>query len=1181
MSKNDESQGIAEIGGSMAAVSSDVSKAVQLVRQEVVMATYTTAMIAATILMVGNMSRNLSLGNPLSIPHSALYTAFLAIFLLRHRIGAQWLAQILLGALFLAGSFGYFIYGFIGNSVPVYLALCIVAASFYGPRGGLIAAFASGLVMLTVSGLVLTGLLTFSYDVQEFVTNPFSWIAALTTFAAMVALVLTQIGLMYHKLESLLSEQHVRMKEMSKTNARLEKEIEARTAVEAELRRQSALLENILSSLPQGISVFDDQLKLVVWNEGMVEVLELPQEIVAKGVSFEDLIRVPARRGDYGPGDPEEHVQKRRNLALQFQSHTFERERSSGRTHLVVGKPFHVDEKVAGFITTYTDITERRRIEQEIQRSNEVLQSILDNIPVGVSVVDGNLRMIAWNRMAMQLLDMPESLVKDPQPAFESFVRYNASRGEYGNENVEAKVLDILERARHPVAHTFERERPNGAVLEIHGAPLPGGGFVTIYADITARRQSERELMYLHERFSLALETVGLGIFDWDAKSKTVLADERVFEIFGVSSEGRDGRFSDWIDYVHPEDRERTVNETIASLRNKATDVKLAYRIVRPDGKVRYLEVHNHLVRDESGWVLRLIGADFDVTERRETEERLLLTEKVFDNSPVAIMISDSDNRIISVNRSFTRITGYSEREVLGRDPKLLSSELHDAAFFSRMWASLEASDFWEGEIWDRRKTGEIYPKWMTVNVVHDREDPARIHYVAIFSDITERKQAEEHIHHLAHHDPLTSLPNRMTLVARLEQSLAEANRNQRSVAVMFLDLDRFKTINDTLGHQVGDLLLIEVARRLRQTVRSSDTVARLGGDEFVVVLPALEVAGLAATVAGSILEALSQPYQMGGHTVHCTPSIGVSIYPQDGRDVETVMKYADTAMYHAKEQGRNSFQFFSAEMNQTAMKRLEVEQQLRNALKSDQLELHYQPRFDRDGGVTGLEALIRWNRPGHGLQFPGDFIAIAEESDLIIRLGDWVLATVTRQLRTWLDAGRSAPPVAVNLSVRQLRLTDLPEQIARVVDSAALPNHLLEFELTESMAMENPERAAKLLGELRGMGSRLAIDDFGTGHSSLSYLKTLPFDYLKIDRSFVAGIAHDLSDFAIVRGTIALAHSLGLSVVAEGVETLEQHTLLKSVGCDEFQGFYLSRPLPLDELEPFLESNSSNASTT
>jgi diguanylate cyclase (GGDEF)-like protein/PAS domain S-box-containing protein len=1159
----------------MAAIFSDASSLMKSVREEVVMTTYSVGMVAGTVLMLGNMSRNLDLGNSLSIPHSVLYLSFLTVYVLRKRIGAQWLAAILLMALYLGGTFGYLIYGFIGNSAPLYLTLCIIAATFYGPRGGMAAAIAAGATMTVVATLAISGNLVYSYDLKSFVGSPFSWVAALTTFAAMAAMMLTQVGQMHRRLESLLRDQQARIKEMADANLRLNAEIAARTTVEAELRRQSALLENILGNLPQGISVFDDRLKLLVWNEGMVDVLELPHEIVVRGVAFEDLIRIPAQRGDYGPGDPEEQVRQRRELALKFEPHSFERTRASGRTHLVVGKPFHLDGRIAGFITTYTDITDRKQAELEIRRSNAVLQSILDNMPGGVSVVNGDLRMIACNQLFKQLLEMPDELFVDPQPSFESFIRYNAARGEYGDKNLEQKIAETLERARHPVAHMFERERPNGSVLEIRGAPLPDGGFITIYTDVTARKQAERELLHLHERFSLALKTVGLGIFDWDAKEDKLLADARVFEIFGVSPNGRNNRFNDWTDYLHPEDREQTLARIIAMLRAKEADFKLSYRIVRPDGEIRHLEVHNHIVRDASGRTLRLIGADFDVTERKRTEERLRLTEQVFDHSPVAIVITDSENRIISVNESFVRISGYGESEVLGRDPKFLASGLHNAEFFERMWQALQEGDFWEGEVWDRRKTGEIYPKWMTINVVRDREDAGRMHYVAIFSDITERKQAEEHIHHLAHHDPLTTLPNRMALEARLEQSIAEANRNQRSVAVMFLDLDRFKTINDTLGHHVGDLLLIEVARRLRQTVRSSDTVARHGGDEFVVVLPALETPDVAATLAGNILKTLSEPYLIDGNTLHSTPSIGVSLYPQDGRDVDTVMKYADTAMYHAKDMGRNGFQFFSPEMNRAAMERLDIERQLRDALKLDQFALHYQPRLDRNGRVTGVEALIRWNRPGHGLQPPGRFIPIAEESDLIILIGEWVLATAAAQLVAWQKAGIEMPSVAINLSARQLRLAGLPGQIAAVLQDSRLPAALLEFEVTETMAMENPERASRLLGELRDMGIALAIDDFGTGYSSLAYLKRLPFDHLKIDRSFVAGIAHDPNDVAIVRGTIALAHSLGLAVVAEGVETAEQLALLKSADCDEFQGFHFSRPLPADELEVFLGKHS------
>ncbi len=899
----------------------DVADLMKAVREEVVMATYTAAMAAATILYLGSMARNLDLGNPLSIPYSALYGGFLVIYLLRRRVGAKWLAPVFLLAMYLAGSFGYFIYGFIGNSAPVYLALCIVAASFYGPRGGLMAAVASVAMMAFAATLAMSGHLTFSYDLHAFVSSPYSWIAALGAFVAMAAVAVTQVGLMHRHLEAQLHEQQTRMRDMAETNRRLEDEISARTKVESELRRQSALLENILSSLPQGISVFDDQLRLVVWNAGMVDVLELPRELMTVGVSFDDLIRVPARRGDYGPGDPEEHVRQRRELALQFQAHSFERARPGGRTHLVVGKPFHVDGRIAGFITTYTDITAQKRTEREIQRSNAVLQSILDNMPGGVSVFDGELRLVASNRLYRQLLDFPDELFAIPQPTFESFIRYNASRGEYGTEDSEARVEELLERARHPVAHVFERERPNGTVLEIRGAPLPGGGFVSIY------------------------------------------------------------------------------------------------------------------------------------------------------------------------------------------------------------------------------------------------------------TDVTQRKRAEDHIRHMAHHDPLTALPNRLALEARLEQSIAEATRNDRSVAVMYIDLDRFKTINDTQGHHVGDRLLIEVARRLRQTVRSSDTVARIGGDEFVVVLPALEAPGVAAMVAGSILEALSPPYQLEGRVLRSTPSIGVSIYPQDSSNVETLMKYADTAMYHAKALGRNGVQFFSSQLNQAATERLDIERQLRDGLRDEQFVLHYQPRRDQAGRAVRVEALIRWNRPGHGLQLPGRFLPTAEESELIVSIGEWVLVSVVRQLRRWLDAGSSPPTVAINVSARQLRVTSLAGRIAQTLAAAAVPPRLVEFEVTESIVREDPERASRLFGELRSIGIALAIDNFGTGNSSLACLKRMPLDFLKIDRSLVAEMTNGGNDLGLVTGTIALAHSLGLKVVAEGVETAEQLGLLTSAGCDEFQGFHVSRPLPPDALEAFLDN--------
>ena len=1154
----------------MSGSTDDLREVVQSIRHDVVMATYRLMVVVATLILIAVLLRNHQLGGPMNALHLIVYTVFVGVYLLRHRLGASTLAAVILGTGYLTGAFAYFGYGLLSNAALVHLGLCFAATLFYGMRGGLIAA---GVCIATMLAAMpsLFGRPVAAVDPALFLASPLSWLTAAVAFGGVAGAVIVLAGRSNQRLVEALGDQRRRLTAMAETNARLEQEIAARTAAEDELRRQSSVLENILASLPQGISVFDDQLRLVVWNEGMREVLELPEEMMYPGVAFADLIRVPARRGDYGPGDPEELVRQRCELAMRFQPHRFERVRPSGRAHLVVGKPFHVDGRIAGFITTYTDTTERKRTEEDLRRSNEVLQSILDNIPGGVSVFDGDLRLVVCNEAFKRLLDLPDGLFADPHPSFEAFIRFNAARGDYGSEDIEGQVARIVERARKPVAHQFERVRPDGQALEVRGAPLPGGGFVTIYTDITTRKHGENELLRLHERLSLAVETASMGIWDWDAVANVVVADERVFNLFGVSSAGREGRFNDFSDYYHLDDRARVAAQVRDFLRGAGSVDRLSYRIVRPDGSLRHIDVHYSVTRDLAGRVLRAVGVTFDVTERKRNEERLLLSEKVFDSSPVAILIADPANRIVSVNSAFARITGYGEDEALGRDPKFLGSGLHDAAFYRSMWQTLAATGYWEGEIWDRRKNGEIYPKWMTISTVHDRHDNHLTHYVAIFSDITERKRAEEHIRHLAHHDPLTSLPNRMTLEARLHQSIAEARRGGRSVAAMFLDMDRFKTINDTLGHHVGDLLLIEVARRLKDAVRASDTVARLGGDEFVVVLPGLETPDVATTLAGAILERLSETYRIEGHELHSTPSIGIALYPQDGEDVTTVMKHADTAMYHAKSKGRNNFQFFSHSMNAAAMERLEVERQLRDALQNDQFLLHYQPRLDMDGRVTGAEALIRWNRPGKGLQPPSVFIPIAEETDLINRIGDWVLATVCRQIRSWLDAGLRPPHIAVNLSARQLRQPSLLGHVSAVLAATGVPAELLEIEITESMAMENPHKAALLLQEFKGMGIALAMDDFGTGYSSLAYLKRLPLDYLKIDRSFVADITVDANDLAIAKGTIALAHSLGLKVIAEGVETEGQLDLLRSHGCDEVQGYLYARPLPPAELETFL----------
>jgi len=514
------------------------------------------------------------------------------------------------------------------------------------------------------------------------------------------------------------------------------------------------------------------------------------------------------------------------------------------------------------------------------------------------------------------------------------------------------------------------------------------------------------------------------------------------------------------------------------------------------------------------------------------------------------------------VNDSFTRLTGYAPDEVRGKNPRILASGLTPRETYRQMWESIRQLGYWQGEVWDKHKSGHVYPKQLTITVVRDAHGHV-VNYVASFTDITQRVQAEKQAYYLAYHDALTGLPNRANLRGRLEQSLASALRESKQVAVMFLDLDRFKAINDSLGHAVGDELLVEVASRLKHAVRESDTVARLGGDEFVVVLTDADVGG-AAHVAGKILETIEQSFTVSGKELYTSSSIGICLYPDDGGNAEELMRHADSAMYFAKSQGRGNCQFYTSDMNRRAVDRVELETELRDAIHKQQLLLHYQPQVDTvSGRICGVEALVRWNHPKRGMVSPASFIPIAEETGLINSLGTWVLNEACRELQRWHESGVRGVRMAVNLSARQLRQSNLLDIITRALLEQHLIGEDLELELTESVVMQDPEMAIGVFKDLRSMGIHLAIDDFGTGYSSLSYLKLLPINRLKLDRSFVKDIEHDPNDAAISAATIALAHNLGLQVIAEGVETVKQQEFLREKQCDQLQGFALGKPMP------------------
>jgi len=556
----------------------------------------------------------------------------------------------------------------------------------------------------------------------------------------------------------------------------------------------------------------------------------------------------------------------------------------------------------------------------------------------------------------------------------------------------------------------------------------------------------------------------------------------------------------------------------------------------------------------------------------RGREQQLRIAAAAFETQE-GILITNLDHCIIQVNQAFTKLTGYQPDEALGQTPDLLKSGRHDEEFYPRMWATIGREKYWQGEVWSRRKNGDIYPVWLTTTAVTDAEKNIT-HYVSVFADITLRKDAEEQIHQLAFYDPLTNLPNRRLLVDRLNHTMVSGNRSEDHGAILFIDLDNFKTLNDTKGHDVGDLLLVETAKRLQLCVRSGDTVARLGGDEFVIMLEGLGTeVGHAATQAKSvgekIRETLNQTYHLRDAEYHGSCSIGISLFHGDSISVDDLLKRADTAMYEAKSSGRNTLRFFDPSMQSALESRAKLEVDLRNAISRRQFVLHFQVQVNDDSRPVGAEVLLRWAHPERGLVLPADFIATAEDTGLILPIGQWVLEAACAQIKMWEAHPRFCElQLAVNVSARQFHQPNFVEQVRAEIDRSGADPDRLKIELTESVVLDDVEDTAAKMLELKKMGIRFSMDDFGTGYSSLAYLTRLPLNQLKIDQSFVRNISIKDSDAVIVQTIIGMANSLEMEVIAEGVETEAQHAFLKHAGCKLYQGYLFSKPVSLDEFE-------------
>ncbi|MDX2504479.1 MAG: EAL domain-containing protein [Gammaproteobacteria bacterium] len=620
---------------------------------------------------------------------------------------------------------------------------------------------------------------------------------------------------------------------------------------------------------------------------------------------------------------------------------------------------------------------------------------------------------------------------------------------------------------------------------------------------------------------------------------------------------------------IHPDDRNRADPDLHITHDSGVFDC--IYRLRFDSGNVKYVREHREILRDYKNEPYAIQGIIQDVTAQKKAEKGVHLYANVFHNIGESILITNKENKIIAVNTAFTKNTGYTFEELQDKDPKILSDGSTPHHVYENMWSELKNTGFWQGELNDRKKSGETYPKWMSISVSYSDAGEV-LHYIASFADISKRKADQERIHYLAHHDALTGLLNRFSLEERLSQAITIAQRNHNKLALLFIDMDRFKTINDTLGHPIGDALLVEVANRLKQCVRECDVVARIGGDEFVILLSEIKDSLLVAPIARLIVEMLGKPYTINNQKVFSSSSIGISLFPSNGDNYERLMKNADNAMYHAKDLGRNNYQFFTESLNAVADERLKLENDLRYAIENKHFELYYQPQICTiTNTICGVEALVRWHHSKQGFITPDKFIPLAEESKLIVPLGLWVLEQACQQQSQWQKEYHKRIKMAVNISAQQLHETDLVKKIQLLMKTYNMSKGDLELEITESTAMQNPDDAILLLREIRELDVELAIDDFGTGYSSLAYLKLLPINTLKLDSTFVRDIEFDNNDAEISAATLALAHNLGLSVVAEGVETATQKDFLIAHDCEILQGYYFSKPLPADEAAEFI----------
>ena len=688
--------------------------------------------------------------------------------------------------------------------------------------------------------------------------------------------------------------------------------------------------------------------------------------------------------------------------------------------------------------------------------------------------------------------------------------------------------------------------------------------------DITEHKRAEMAMRTSQERLALVLESSDLGMWDWDIKSNETRRNPWCAKVLGCDLDKLNSDSRIWVDAIHPQDRMAVLNSIECHLKGESQKHSIEYRLISLSGEEHWiLDTGKVVSRDRNGLPTRMCGVHSDITEQKKVQESLELAASVYNNSSEAMSVQDHSGRIITTNAAFTAITGYSQEEALEQNIRILQSNRTPISQYTEMNNAISDNGYWQGELWIKNKSGEEFMVWLTINTIFDQHGEV-YRRVALFSDITEKKEAEHIIWKQANYDPLTGLPNRRMLLEYLNTEMLRIDRNNSHFALMFLDLDFFKEVNDTLGHDMGDLLLQETAKRLKGCIRESDVVARLGGDEFTVVLSGIESPSGVERVAQSILERIAEPYSLEDETAYISASIGITIYPDDATSIEGLLKHADQAMYAAKEQGRNRFHYFTPSMQEYARYRMALIKDLRNAINRKEFELFYQPIVDmREQRIYKAEALIRWVHPERGLVSPGEFIPVAEETGLINDIGNWVFEKAVQQSARWRTQHGVAIQISINKSPIQFRDEgDTFAEWLALLRHLELSSNAICVEITEGLLLDASMGVTDKLLAYRDAGIQVSLDDFGTGYSSLAYLKKFDIDYLKIDQSFTRNLESDNDGVALCEAIIVMAHKLGIKVIAEGVETQFQHDILTKAGCDFGQGYLYSKPVSLAEFE-------------